>query len=139
MPRTALEYANGIVIMHRALSINQAQRLVCSDCGKPCRTETERQLHTQRTGHESFQEQAASAAAIDTAAEMREASDATEQEMVRWCGQLGGVSVLPCVVTEAGGLMHCIAGCQEKLRGLFKSSATIFTHPSNITGSTRGG
>ena len=89
MPRTALEYANGIVIMHRALSTNQAQRLICSDCGKPCRTETERQLHTQRTGHESFQEQAASAAAIDTAAEMRDASDAPDQELVRWCLRLG--------------------------------------------------
>lgn len=32
--------------------------LECADCGKPCRSETEQDLHTKRTGHSSFRDKA---------------------------------------------------------------------------------
>lgn len=32
----------------------QVLNLVCADCGKPCRSTTEQDLHTKRTGHKSF-------------------------------------------------------------------------------------
>jgi len=36
--------------------------LVCQDCGKPCRSETEQKIHTQRTGHASFVDKTAEVA-----------------------------------------------------------------------------
>lgn len=32
----------------------QVLNLTCTECGKPCRTQTEQDLHTKRTGHASF-------------------------------------------------------------------------------------
>ena len=34
----------------------QVRRVVCTECGKPCRSDTEVALHTQRTGHASFED-----------------------------------------------------------------------------------
>ena len=34
----------------------QVARLVCTECGKVCRSETERDLHTMRTGHAGFED-----------------------------------------------------------------------------------
>ena len=30
--------------------------LECSECGKPCRSQTEQDLHTKRTGHATFRD-----------------------------------------------------------------------------------
>ena len=32
----------------------QVLNLTCTECGKPCRTQTEQDLHTKRTGHTNF-------------------------------------------------------------------------------------
>ena len=32
--------------------------LECADCGKPCRSQTEQDLHTKRTGHSTFRDKA---------------------------------------------------------------------------------
>lgn len=32
----------------------QVLNIQCKDCGKPCRSQTERELHTKRTGHAEF-------------------------------------------------------------------------------------
>lgn len=48
---------------------------VCTDCGKPCRTDTERDLHTKRTGHASFVDKTGEEAApMDTEAQMKAAA-----------------------------------------------------------------
>lgn len=38
------------------LGFDQVLNLVCSTCGKPCRSTTEQELHTKRTGHDSFKD-----------------------------------------------------------------------------------
>jgi hypothetical protein len=35
-------------------STRKVPRLVCAACGKPCRSDVERALHTRHTGHEEF-------------------------------------------------------------------------------------
>ena len=41
-------------------------QLVCKACGKPCRSETEKQMHTQRNpGHTEFVDQTAGAGPVD--------------------------------------------------------------------------
>lgn len=35
-------------------SFPQVLNLKCTDCGKPCRSQTEQDLHTKRTGHATF-------------------------------------------------------------------------------------
>ena len=32
----------------------QVRRFVCTECGKPCRSETEKDVHAKRTGHAEF-------------------------------------------------------------------------------------
>lgn len=62
-------------------STDAVLNLQCTECGKPCRSETERDLHTKRTGHASFVDAtAASAVAIDSEAQMKEASAAAKAE-----------------------------------------------------------
>lgn len=34
--------------------LTQVLNIVCTECGKPCRSDTERDLHTKRTGHTTF-------------------------------------------------------------------------------------
>lgn len=36
----------------------QVLNLQCTACNKPCRTQTEKDLHTKRTGHNEFQNKA---------------------------------------------------------------------------------
>ena len=38
----------------RFASCLQVLNLTCTECGKPCRTQTECDLHTKRTGHGEF-------------------------------------------------------------------------------------
>lgn len=45
-------YGNAIVTNAHGL---QVLNLVCLTCGKPCRSETERELHIKRTGHSDFE------------------------------------------------------------------------------------
>ena len=37
-----------------ALLPTQVKRLVCRECGKTCRSETEWDVHSKRTGHQAF-------------------------------------------------------------------------------------
>lgn len=34
----------------------QVLNLQCKTCGKPCRSKTEKELHSKRTGHEDFED-----------------------------------------------------------------------------------
>lgn len=38
----------------------QVKRYVCKECGKPCRSDTERDVHTRRTGHAEFEDKVGS-------------------------------------------------------------------------------
>jgi len=47
--------------------------LVCADCGKPCRSATEQDVHTKRTGHTQFVDKTAEAAKpVDAEAQMKQ-------------------------------------------------------------------
>lgn len=39
----------------------QVKRYICKECGKPCRSDTERDVHTRRTGHTEFDDKASQA------------------------------------------------------------------------------
>ncbi|MEW5312463.1 MAG: hypothetical protein WDW38_004096 [Sanguina aurantia] len=54
------------------------RRVVCTDCGKPCRSDTEQALHTRYTGHTTFVDKTDEAAEMDTEAQMK---DARKNEM----------------------------------------------------------
>ncbi|GAB4822019.1 hypothetical protein N2152v2_009065 [Parachlorella kessleri] len=51
----------------------QAKRYVCKECRKPCRSDTERDVHTRRTGHAEFDDKTNEAQAIDTEQQMKQA------------------------------------------------------------------
>jgi hypothetical protein len=56
--------------------------LVCSDCGKPCRSQTEVDLHTKRTGHKDFADKTAEAAKpIDLEAPLKPASSSEAMDV----------------------------------------------------------
>jgi hypothetical protein len=42
------------LVLTEAILIDQVLNMTCTECGKPCRSETERDLHTKRTGHAGF-------------------------------------------------------------------------------------
>jgi hypothetical protein len=46
--------------------------LVCVECRKPCRSATEKALHTQRTGHSEFVDKTDEQGAVNTEKEMKE-------------------------------------------------------------------
>lgn len=54
-------------------SVEAVQRLVCTDCGKVCRNQTEQDLHTKRTGHTIFEDKTNEAPSLNTEVEMAEA------------------------------------------------------------------
>jgi len=45
--------------------------LTCTECGKPCRSQTEVDLHKKRTGHENYVDKTDEAKAMDTETEMK--------------------------------------------------------------------
>ena len=46
--------------------------LVCVSCGKPCRSATEKELHTQRTGHTEFVDKTNEQNSVNTEEQMKE-------------------------------------------------------------------
>ena len=53
-------------------STDAVLNLTCVACGKPCRSETEKDIHTKRTGHSEFVDKTnETAAAIDSEKEMK--------------------------------------------------------------------
>ncbi|KAK9831953.1 hypothetical protein WJX81_002741 [Elliptochloris bilobata] len=54
--------------------------LECTECSKPCRSQTEKDLHTKRTGHAAFRDKTASAAPLDTEAQVKEAASAMKED-----------------------------------------------------------
>lgn len=44
-----------------APAIGQVRRLVCVECGKPCRSDTEWDVHQKRTGHSTYTDKARAA------------------------------------------------------------------------------
>lgn len=60
----------------------QVLQLVCKACGKPCRSETEKQLHTARNpGHTEFVDQTAGAGPVDYTIK-KEGADLRTPQMV---------------------------------------------------------
>mmetsp|Transcript_25789 Transcript_25789/g.35592 ORF Transcript_25789/g.35592 Transcript_25789/m.35592 type:complete len:392 (-) Transcript_25789:129-1304(-) len=45
--------------------------VICVDCGKPCRSATEQELHTQRTGHCQFVDKTDEVEAVNTESDMK--------------------------------------------------------------------
>lgn len=52
--------------------------MVCSECGKPCRTQAERDLHTKYTSHSNFVDQTDEGATVNTEKEMKEVAAAMQ-------------------------------------------------------------
>ena len=70
----------------------RAAAQVCDECGKPCRSETEKSLHTTRTGHSRFSDKTAEAAKpIDSEAQMA-ALKAEAMEVDGGAGSRAGVA-----------------------------------------------
>jgi len=54
--------------------------LVCVACGKPCRSATEKELHTTRTGHNEFADKTDEQVSVDTEAQMKELKQEIKDE-----------------------------------------------------------
>ncbi|KAI4981171.1 hypothetical protein ZWY2020_021656 [Hordeum vulgare] len=59
---TAAAHAEATSHTNFAESTEAVLNLVCADCGKPCRSETEVDLHKKRTGHAEFTDKTMEAA-----------------------------------------------------------------------------
>lgn len=55
--------------------------LQCTICGKPCRNQTEKDMHSRHTGHLEFQNKTDEATAIHTESEMQQASEAMHEAL----------------------------------------------------------
>lgn len=42
----------------------QVLNLQCKECGKPCRSRTEQEMHKKRTGHESYEDKVSELAGL---------------------------------------------------------------------------